>query len=94
MNWQNNFIANGWGKPGTLPLFDALIDEPQTVPQFSWTVTNPQARHQFLTPGIPEMVTTDIFFRQGTQAAANTFSTTTCNSPNCILKLSIFWSPP
>jgi Domain of unknown function (DUF4091) len=83
-NWQTNFIANGWGSAGTLPLFDGLMDEPHTATQFSTLVTNATTRHGFLSPGIPEMVTTDIFFGQGNQIAANTFSTTACGSSSCI----------
>lgn len=85
INWQTNFTSNGWGTVGNLPLLDALVDEPHTTGQFSTAVTNATTRHGFSTPGIPEMVTTDIFWGQANQTAANTFSTTACGSNTCIL---------
>ena len=84
-NWQSNFGKNGWGTAGNLPLFDYLTDEPHGTTAFQTLVTNAATRHGFLTPGIPELVTTDIYWGQGSQSAANTFSTTVCSSTTCIL---------
>lgn len=94
-NWQSNFISNGWGTAGTLPLFDALCDEPfpggggacgaaSQAQAFPTIVANAATRHAFSTPGVPEMVTTDIFWGNNTQAAADTFSISTCGSKTCI----------
>ena len=84
-NWQTNFAANGLGSAGNLPLFDQLVDEPSGTTAFTTLVSNASTRHGFTTPGVPEMVTTDIFFGQGNQTAANTFSNTVCGSNSCIL---------
>ena len=84
-NWQSNFDTNGWGTAGHLPLFDYLVDEPNGTTAFQTLVANAATRHGFLTPGVPELVTTDIYWDQRSQSAANTFSTTVCGSTTCIL---------
>jgi hypothetical protein len=94
-NWQSHFVAQGGGRAANLTLYDYLCDEPYPGGQgacgaalqsqaFSTIVSNAATRHGYLNPGIPELVTTDIFWGQGNQAAANTFSTTTCGSNSCI----------
>lgn len=59
-NWQSNFVTNGWGTAGTLPLFDYLCDEPPNGCSWATLIANASTRHGYLTPGIPELVTTDL----------------------------------
>jgi len=59
-NFQTNFVTNGWGTAGTLPLFDYLVDEPHTSGDFATLISNAATRHGYLNPGIPELVTTDL----------------------------------
>jgi hypothetical protein len=94
-NWQTNFDSNGWGNAGKLPLIDGLCDEPYPAGQgtcgaasqsqaFPAIVSNAATRHGFLSPGVPELVTTDIFWGHATQSAADAFSISTCGTPTCI----------
>jgi hypothetical protein len=84
-DWQSNFDKHGWGTEGNLPLYDYLIDEPHTSGQFTTFTANAATRHGFFTPGIPELVTTDIWWGQANQSAANTFSAAACGSTTCVL---------
>ena len=79
-NWQTYFNANGWGAK----LVDALQDEPHTVAAFQSMVATARIRHSFTNPGVPEIVTADIWWGQFSQAAADAFSTSVCGNPSCI----------
>ena len=88
-NWQTNFNSNGWGTSGTPPLFNYLVDEPSGTSAFETAMTTANTQHGYLATAIPELVTTDIWFNQANQSAANTFQTTVCTgaslAANCIL---------
>jgi hypothetical protein len=79
-NWETHFNTNGWGPK----LVDFLLDEPHTVADFQGMVANAKTRHSFINPGVPEIVTADIWWGQFSQAAADAFSTSTCGNPTCI----------
>jgi len=94
-NWQNNFVTNGWGTAGRLPLYNYLCDEPWPSGQglcgaatqaqaFPTIVSNAAARHGYLNPSVPELVTVDIWWGAASQSAANSFSTATCGTTTCI----------
>lgn len=50
-NWYTNFSTQGWGST----LFNYLVDEPSNCTY----VTNGNTNHGYITPGIPNLVTTD-----------------------------------
>jgi hypothetical protein len=94
-NWQANYDSHAWGAAGQLPLYDYLCDEPYpsgggtcgastSAMAMPTLVANAATRHGYLTPGVPELVTTSIWWGQANQTAANSFSTTTCGSATCI----------
>ncbi len=80
-NWKSHFDSKGWGST----LQDNLVDEPHTVAEFKTLVANAATRHALLSPGVPEAVTTDIWFGQFTQAKADAFSVSVCGAADCIL---------
>lgn len=79
-NWQKEFGTNKWGSK----LVDFLRDEPHTVADFQSMVAAAQTRHSFVSPGVPEIVTADIWWGQLSQARADAFSTSVCGNPSCI----------
>ena len=79
-NWQAYANTSGWGSK----LVDFLLDEPHTVADFQSVVAAAQTRHSLNNPGIPEIVTADIWWGQLSQAAADAFSTSVCGNPSCI----------
>ena len=86
LNWQANFTAQGWGTNGNLPLYNYLVDEPSGTGAYGTAVAKSVAQHAYFTSTtpIPELVTTDIWYGQHSQSAADTFATTACGSPQCI----------
>ena len=85
--WQSQFTSNGWGTPGNTPLFYYLCDEPgdsNVSANYRSIYNTAKTYHAFLNPGIPLLLTNDIWFNQGSQAAADTFSTTICGSTTCL----------
>ena len=86
-SWQNEFASKGWGKPGHLPLFFFSCDEPgdSSVSAHYTAIYNAaKTYHAYLNPGIPLMVTNDIWFYQANQAAADAFSVSICGSATCL----------
>ena len=89
-NFQTNFDAQGWGTAGTAPLFDYSIDEPFSDSNYTTMYNNATTRHAYVTPAIPELVTTDIWWRKTNQSAADAYSTTICGTTTCLLN-SVDW---
>jgi len=61
VDFENDFVTEGWGTAGNIPLYLYLWDEPGTDPN-NWSQLNPNATalHGYASPSEPLLVTTDL----------------------------------
>lgn len=86
-NWLTEFTNQSLGAAGNTPLFFYLFDEPgdsNVNAHYTTIYNNAQTYHGYANPGVPLMVTNDIWFYQANQSAANAFEVTICGSIGCI----------